>query len=224
MRRAVKGAPADKGGPSVVELIRRIRAHEVSPAELSPEDRRACVEYLMGEGYSVAESAGILKVSDRTVIRDRAMVREANAVEVDPALLPRMVGRLIGEADAAIGRLRRLGRDKETPAQAKVDAERGAWGIARELVATLQRLGYLPTAIVQVRADLTHRVEEAPNYDELAAEMERIDAIRSGCKIKDGVMESRIEEARDLLARLSAGQRLKALAEQVAKPEQGGSR
>lgn len=180
----------------------------------------------MIEGYSVAESAGILGVSDRTVIRDRGLVRDANAVEADPALLPRMVGRLISDADAAIGRLKRLGRDKQTPAQAKVDAERSAWVISRELVQTLQRLGYLPTAVVEVRTDMTHRIESAPSYDELTAEMERIEAIRNGCKVRDGVTQAQIEEARDLLARLSAGQHLRSLAARAidAAHEQGASR
>ncbi len=164
------------------------------------------------EGYSVAEIAGVLRTSDRTIARDRARVREENAVEAAPDLLPRMVGRLIAEADATIGRLRRIGRDRESPAVARVEAERGAWSAARELVQSLQRLGYLPTAVVEVRADLTHRLEEVPEVEALREEIERLESIRAGCRIADPALAERLRETRDILARLSAGKRLKEIA------------
>lgn len=206
----------------VIDLIRRVRAGELAPSLLSPEDRRACVGYLTLEGYSVADIAAVLRTSDRTVARDRVKVREENAVEASPELLPRMVGRLIAEADATIGRLRRIGREKETPPAAKVDAERGAWAATRELVQSLQRLGYLPTAVVEVRADLTHRLEEVPDVDALREELERLESIRAGCRIADPALRGRIDETREILQRLAAGKRLEQIASDMSPPEGEG--
>lgn len=210
------GAGAEARDVAVVDVIRAIQSKELAPEALSVDQRLACVGYLMCEGYSAAETAGILRVSDRTVMRDRARVRELGAVEAGPSLLAEMVGRLMLEAELTVQRLRKLGRDKETPASARVDAERGAWDVTRDLIGVLQRLGYLPTAITRVRADLTHRLDEQPpEYDELREEMERVEAIRAGCRIADPAADEGIGRVKDALIRLSAGQQLRALAAQV---------
>jgi len=173
-------------GRPVVEIIRDLRSGVITGRALDGESRRACVMYLGGEGYGVPEIAALLKVSDRTVARDRARMREELAVERDPGLLPRMVGHLIGEAESTSVRLRRIARDKSAPASARVEAEKATWGIACDLVRTLQSVGYLPQAPRPVR--VSARVEgvggeegdfDAPALEELINELARIEAIAS---------------------------------------------
>lgn len=214
----------DARAPSVIDVVRDIQQGATAPASVSVQTRRACVEYLTVEGYSAQEIAALLKVSDRTVLRDRAEVRAANAVARDPALVGEMVGRLLSEADAAVSRLRRVSRDKRTPAAVKVQAEQASWQVSRDVVRSLQSLGYLPTATTRVAADLTHRVEarpqggsfdelNAPEYDALAAEIERLRAIAGGGDDAEGggELRKRLETAQHALARLSLGERLRAL-------------
>lgn len=55
----------------MLETIQRLRAGDLRASMLDSEDRRACVEHLTAEGYSVAETAQVLGVSDRTISRDR---------------------------------------------------------------------------------------------------------------------------------------------------------
>ncbi len=236
------------GGPEapVVELIRRLQAREVKGSSLSGDDRRLCVEYLTSEGYSVAEIAGILHIADRTVHRDRQRIRSANAVARDPSLVGEMVGRLIGEAETTVSRLRRVARDRATPAAVKVEAERACWTSVRELVSTLQRLGYLPTAATRldVRAGVSSAEElEAPEYEELHSELERLqgilalppaggvggpgstgsrgelDADASTCVI-DGQALARLSEVKDRVARLAAGEQIRALETDIQRAQQ----
>jgi len=173
-------------GRPVVEIIRDLQSGVITGRTLDGESRRACVMYLGGEGYGVPEIAALLKVSDRTVARDRARMREELAVERDPGLLPRMVGHLIGEAESTSVRLRRIARDKSAPASARVEAEKATWSIACDLVRTLQSVGYLPQAPRPVR--VSARVEgvggeegdfDAPALEELINELARIEAIAS---------------------------------------------
>jgi hypothetical protein len=222
-------SPADEDR-SVIETVRLIQSGALSPGSLRMEDRRACVEYLASEGYSAQETAALLRVSDRTVLRDRREVRSANAVARDPALVGEMVGKLLGEAETTVSRLRRIGRDKRTAAAVKVQAEQASWQVTRDVVRALQSLGYLPMATAKISADLTHRVGapgsapgamgfdelNAPEYDELAAEIERLQAI-SGAGGgapgggAGGELNMRLEEVQGALRRLSLGERVRGL-------------
>ncbi len=104
---------------SVLSVIRDIQQGALAPRSLGVEDRRRCVEHLTGEGYSLAEIAEILKVTERTIARDRSAVRRSNAIECDEDLTGEMVGQLVKQADTTINRIRRVTRDSGTPPAAR---------------------------------------------------------------------------------------------------------
>lgn len=162
---------------SVVDLIQEIRSGLIDPGSLRPEDRQACVRHLGAEGLSVPEIAQVLRCSDRTITRDRRALQEAAAITHDPALAGRTAGQLITEASLCTDRIRRVTRDRETPPAVKVEGERACFEILTKLVASLQSLGYLPSAAHHIKAELTHHQEQLPGYAELAAEAQRIDAL-----------------------------------------------
>ncbi|HBS29438.1 MAG TPA: hypothetical protein DEB06_08310 [Phycisphaerales bacterium] len=155
------------------------------------------------------------------MLRDRQRIRRSNALKRDPALVEQMVGRLVGEAETAVSRLRRVARDAQTSAAVRVEAERSAWTVARELVQSLQRLGYLPMATAQVRAELTHRVEEPPSVEELAQELERLESIRAGCRVRDEHVTEHVARVKDALARVAAGEAIGRLAAAIEKQVEG---
>ncbi|MFC1806083.1 hypothetical protein ACFL09_03790 [Planctomycetota bacterium] len=191
----------DSGG--VLTIIRGIRSGAIVPSSLGRESRRACVEHLTAEGYSTVEIAEILVTSERTIRRDRAAIRSAHAVERDPALVREMVGHMVRQAAVALSRIRRAVRQQDAKPGERIDAERACWSIVKDLVGMLQKLGYLPTAPVEVRGDLQHRVSlEAPGYDELGIEIERLERIQlEHNSDKDGLM--RLVELKDAVQRLA---------------------
>lgn len=162
------------GERSTLALLKQIQAGGVDPQCIGLADRRQIVSYLMGDGYATAEIAQILKVSDRSIERDKKAIRESNAIGRDPRLVEQMVGRLVSEAELAIQRIRKAARDKQAPPPVRIDAEQRCYQIVSDLVQSLQRLGYLPTATQKVEADLTHHVGDVPGLEEMQAEVQRL--------------------------------------------------
>lgn len=214
-------APEPGAGPvaGALELIRRLRQGELEPSSLSAEARRSCVECLTSEGCSVAEIAGVLKTTERTIARDRARIREANALRRDPALTDQMAGRLVTEADASIARLRRLSRDKDAPHAARVEAERACWAISRDLVASLQRLGHLPTAATVVQADL--RVEAVPPREALDEELRELELVLTRSGLNDETLNAGLADLKDLSTRLALSEGIRAASEALRGAERG---
>lgn len=170
--------------PSVLGTIRALHAGTVKGRSLSVEDRQRLVEHLTIEGYSTADTAEILGLSERTIERDRRAVRHANALRSDPTFIRETIGQLVMQADASAGRLKRLARERTASPMARIEAEYAAWRVQRELIALLQRLGYLPMA--SVKADVHCRITSeplddlTPSFEELGAEIERLMKLREG--------------------------------------------
>ncbi len=176
---------------SPISIIRSLQEGTLPTEALSAESRRTCIEHLHIEGYSAGEIAEIFKVSVRTVRRDVAQIREDHCVVAEPKFVARIVGQLVQEAESSIARLRRIARDRECPHAAKVEAERSAWTVMRELIEKLQSLGYLPTAAQQIEAELTHRIESHKLSEEFL-EVERV--------LKDVAIPEGSEAAKQLTA------------------------
>lgn len=162
---------------SVISIIRDIQQGSIDATSLAIEDRRRCVEHFTCEGYTVAEIAEILKVTDRTVSRDKSAIRQANSIEIDPKMAAQMVGQLFNQADNCIQRIRRVTRERDTPPNVRIEGEKACWFIYNNFVHRLQSLGYLPTAIQQFQGELKHQVETLPGYGEMHEEMARLEII-----------------------------------------------
>jgi len=162
---------------SPITLVRDLQSGRISATSLSTEARLVCVEYLGNEGYSVGEIAEVLKISIRTVHRDREQIKAAHAVSFTPDMVEQQVGQLVQHADQAIQRLRRIAREKNCPPAARVEAVRGTWTVVKELTELLQSLGYMPTAAHQIRADLTHHIDEPPSFDQMQMEVARLELL-----------------------------------------------
>lgn len=160
-----------------LSLLQKIQAGTVDPKCIRPAERRLIVGYLMADGYATADMAQILKVSDRSVERDKKAIRETNALAAEPELVEQMAGRLVCEAELSIQRIRKAARDKTTPQAVKVDAEHRCYQIVSDMIGSLQRLGYLPIATARLQADITHNIGQIPDYSQMQAEVQRLKQI-----------------------------------------------
>ena len=208
---------------SVLSLIRGIQNGSVEAGAIGIKERRLCVSHLTSEGYSVAEIAEILKASDRTITRDRATIRETNAINASPELTSQMVGSLLFEADTSIAKIRRATRSGDIAPATKIEGEKACWVITRDLVHCLQRLGFLPTAPQQFLGQLSHHIEGvgAPGYEDLHAELSRLELIyappesvqpdseavspSSGAGVGSGGALDQIMQVKDIVTRLALG-------------------
>ena len=166
-------------GLRTLKLLQKIKEGATNPASLSGSQRRPLVSFLMAEGQSTAEIAHLLKVSDRTIERDKKFIRQKNAISQDPELADIMAGRLVNEAQICIQRIRKFQRDTNCPPAAKIEGEKGCFQITNNLAERLQSMGYLPIAAKKLEADLRHHAENVLSLNEIESETDRLQGIRA---------------------------------------------
>lgn len=175
--------PVESDHATVLDILRAIKSGQINPRNVRPDDRRLCVAHLVGEGLSVSEVAHVLRISVRTVARDRRAINEENAIQPDARLAGLYAGRLAAEAEATIGRIRRVTRDKDTPQAVKIDGEFKCYDILDRFMQRLQSMGYLPMAAHRIQADLTHNTGDISSLAELKAELTRLESIDAECRL-----------------------------------------
>jgi len=161
-----------------LDILQGIKDVPTDPASLMPNQRKLIVPFLMAEGQSTAEIAHLLKVSDRTIERDKKAIREENAISNNPELGDIMAGRLVDEAQISIQRIRKFQRDNDCPPAAKIEGEKGCFHIVNSLAERLQSMGYLPTAAKKLQADLTHHTDNPLSLIEIKSEAQRLEDIK----------------------------------------------
>lgn len=161
---------------SAMEILQRIKVHDLDPKTLGAAERRLCVVHLIGEALSNSEMAHLLKCSDRTIERDRREIRDSHALKPDPKFADRIAGDLYAEAEQAIFRIRRATRDPTATPGDRISAEKSCFDIRCHMIDRLQSLGYLPSALrrteVSLRGDL-----DGPNNFDLNLEINQLVAV-----------------------------------------------
>ncbi|MFI4892148.1 MAG: hypothetical protein ACIAQ0_01755 [Phycisphaerales bacterium JB058] len=122
----------------------------------------------------------MLDVTDRTIRRDREAVREANALAVDDTFASQIAGELLMEGRHAVARVRRVTREKQTPAATRIEGERVVVEILDRVTQRLQSLGFLPMAAKHIKADLTHTVDPFGTPEAIQSEIERLASLTGG--------------------------------------------
>ena len=204
---------------SVIRLIREIKAGTLRGRMLAPADRQRCVEHLGIEGMSNPEIAEILGVSERTVIRDRIAIKQANALQHDPELTAQTAGRLVRSSEVVVNKLRRISRDPATPANVRVDAELGIWKTEQELAQSLQELGFVQGAAGDGPLGAPGEALDAPPIKDTLAELKRIQALAKERGVRAPVVRQGMKELRGTLEKLAAREQVDAFAEAVQSQE-----
>lgn len=167
--------PSEKDdGLQTLALLQKIKDGQFEANSIEKAERKLLVRFLNAEGKSTAEIAHLLKVSDRTIERDKKALREEIAITKNPKLVGQMAGMLMYETELSIQVLRKVQRDKDTSPADKIEAERTNNQNRYQLFKMMQSLGYLPTAAKKFEADLTHHAASSRTLEELKLEAERL--------------------------------------------------
>lgn len=210
---------SDRDGPRTLELLKQIQADTLSPKSLAARDRRQLVAVLMCDGYSAAETAQVLQVSDRTIERDKKAIREGNALPHDPRLVEEMAGQVVSEAELAVQRIRKFSRAKDASCAVKVDAEHRCFQIRDALIVRLQSLGYLPTAAQKLEASLTHGDSEIPSFEQMDSEVARLIEIQQA-QSSDDETPQKLLEIKNQIDRASIATQIQAVSEEAPADDQ----
>jgi hypothetical protein len=165
-------------GLQTLALLQKIKDGRFEANSIKKAERKLLVRFLMAEGKSTAEIAHLLKVSDRTIERDKKVLREEIAITKNPNLVEQMAGTLMYETDLSIQRLRKIQQDKEASPAEKIEAERAGNQIRYQFFKMMQSLGYLPTAPQKIEADMTHHAASSLTLEEIQHEAKRLKQIQ----------------------------------------------
>lgn len=133
-----------KDDTNLLSVLEQVKTGSMNPKRIPKEMQTGLVGLLIDQGLHIPEIAMILKCSDRTVQRHKAELLAQLALDPNPDLARQLSGRLIQVAEQVMANLRRIGRDKATPAASRIDAEANIFQVMAKLVEKLQSLGYLP--------------------------------------------------------------------------------
>ncbi len=162
-----------------LSLLQKIQKGHGDPRQLNPEDRRQLVAFLVTEGQSTADIAHLLKVSDRTIERDRKALRQENALDKDPQLTSQMAGRLCAEAELCVQRIRKYQREHDATSAVKIDAEQRCFQILAQLTEKLQSMGYVESIRQRFEGQVTCQVGPTPSLQEIMQEAQRLNRIQA---------------------------------------------
>lgn len=144
---------------SIHSILNQIREGTLDPSTLLKEVRQLAVEALTFEGYLPSAIAQLFKVSDRTIKRDLQDIYEKNALEPSRELGRQLIGEYLQKSRTHHAYLMRLARTKEASIQEKVNAESMAAQTLKDMIKTLQSLGFLPEKPQQIVGDFFHHGE-----------------------------------------------------------------
>ena len=194
-----------------LSLLQKIQVGTVDPKCIRPAERRQIVSYLMADGYATADMAQILKISDRSIERDKKTIRETNALAASPELVEQMTGRLVCEAELSIQRIRKAARDKTTPQAVKVDAEHRCYQIVSDMIASMRHLGYLPTATSKLQADFTHNIGQIPDFAQMQAEVQRLRQITGETQGTDSEVTEQLNQIETQLTKVDLANQIESI-------------
>ena len=121
-----------KQSSSAPFFLEKIAKKEIDPKSLTTHQRRVCVRFLLMEGkHAQYEIAAILKCDPAVITRDKRRIQHQNSWMLDELDERRIAVNLIQVAEIASARLFRQNKSHE------------AWKVQRELMESLQSLGYV---------------------------------------------------------------------------------
>ena len=123
-----------------------------------------------------------------------------------------MAGQLIQHAEQSVQKLRRVARKKGCPHAVQEDAHKGTWTIFRELVETMQRLGHLPTAAQEIKADLTL---QAPGFDSMNQEVKRLELVLQQSGGGDSEILQELTEIKATVGQLSVSEKIDKIRDRI---------
>ena len=150
---------------SVHSIIQKIKDGLLSIKNVGEEDRLECVDTLRFEGCTVSQIAQALKLSERTIKRYVAILKDSHALAVDENFQKQLLGDITQRVLNSSSYLIRLSRNKETPAQDKIHSEQTACGLLFDLVKLLQSTGDFSLRPQVIDADIHHHIHNLTEKD-----------------------------------------------------------
>lgn len=205
------------------KILQAIKAGSLDAKSLSKEERQACVEVLILEGYEVASIAQLLDRSEKTIKRDKQEIWQRNSQMPTPEFVLREITEMINKGKVHQSYLMRLARSKDTPPKERIEAERSAWQVGNEIAERLQTLGFLPTKPQEVINNLYHhKVDTEATISELKKKVIELTKIANETEIYDEDIKKRIEHIKGEIKKLEIVKEVDDLSKDIENAQKKG--
>lgn len=142
------------GAPDVESAIHQVHAGKRMATELPLDLRHQCVAHLTMQGFTTTDIAAALHMNERTVRRDRAAIREDEAILPDMHLGDELLGEYQRYLHAGIQRLTRRANDKGEPAFVRLWAEEAITRMYQRFLDTARKMNYTRDGETRVRQQI----------------------------------------------------------------------
>ena len=210
----------DKNNPDdtpALHILKQIADGTLDPKTLSQEMRQDCVRHMWRDkGKDVSTIAAFLRVSDKTIRRDKEdiIARDAQAAPAD--YKQRLRGDLMTKMSTINDLMLRLANEQGASAQDRVHAGYGVWKMIKEEIEIAQSLGLLPTTAFDLGVSSQREPEKSPA--QLKEELARLEKIASDSgSINDPEISGLVEEIRRNIALAEAKDGLARLERRIAE-------
>jgi len=168
--------PPQSDPPAIGDVIRDISNGVRKAEDLDASTRQECVLQLSLDGFSNEEIACLLRVSERTVTRDRQAVRKTHALKPDCELGDELLGEFQAHVMTSIRRLTRLCNDPTMPPAVRVRADEAIGRIYQRFTEQVRRFSYAQDGSqrLAIQSEQEKPVEKLP---ENAGFEERLEAL-----------------------------------------------
>lgn len=206
------------------KILQGIKAGSLDAKSLLKEERQACVEVLMLEGYEVPSIAQLLDRSEKTIKRDRQEIWQRNSQKPTSDFIKREVAEMIGKGKVSQAHLMRLARSKDTPAKERIEAERNAWQVGKEISERLQSLGFLPNVPQKVIGEMYHHnaADDEVNLSELKKQLNQLTEIAKETGIYQSGIPEKIKSIEEKIKKLEIKKDLEVLSKDMEDTQRKG--
>ena len=157
--------PQEESTESVNSIIQKIKDGLLSVKTVDEETRLECVDTLRFEGCTVSHIAQALKLSERTIKRYVAILKDSHALRTDENFQKQLLGDITQRVLNSSSYLIRLSRNKDTSTQDKIHGEQAACSLLFDLVKLLQSTGDFSLRPQMIDADIHHHVHNLTEKD-----------------------------------------------------------
>ena len=159
---------------TISETIQEIRSGNLNPKLIDKETRKQCVEYLCSQGMTDTDIAEFFKVHDKTIKRDKALIRQENSINSDPRHTGIIAGIAFKELITSITNLRRHSRNKNAQISDKIEIEKTISSIVSDAIKNFQSLGIICQGSHNATTDKNDQFNNKADLNMLQDEISRL--------------------------------------------------
>lgn len=204
----------------MLQILQQIKDKTLPPRLVPKEMKALIVGYLSFEGWTHPQIAQLFEFNEKNAQRAHRDFEKMVQVVTSLEFVRRKVGYFICAADNQVAALLRIARSPDTANPDRIAAEAKAWDIRKDIITTLQSLGFLPRQPQQISADLFHHTADAEQSpEEMIKLLDTIEQEGLEAGVLDEEVKKKIKSIKVKIQQIEISQEITELKKETEKKE-----